>query len=216
MSSDGDKIVTKMCQGLASWFTWSQVLELSKAFNETALYLPIYQMAIAQKWEIHPQFPLPKGTKRKGPPQTLDFLMVNKEKSATVGIELKFIKSEKNYDQDVPYDLGKLAKVSNFNSVQVREETIDNQNYSGYFIFVARGYSIFNNIKRRYNNDKFRDLFDQTKNVWGDKNNDPRRSADNPSGILEKAIGGNNRRFAVMALKQQGWWENHYRVSRKK
>jgi hypothetical protein len=208
-----DKLVRQICDGAISWLRFSQTVGLSGALTETATYMPIFQIAASKDWFVYPQFPLPRMTIRRGAPQTLDFLVRDKEdQSCVAGIEFKLIKTLTKYNQDIPYDLGKLAKTGE-GPIYWGEDEIAGQNYKGYFLICARGYSVFNYFKKKYDNEKYRKLFEQMKKVWGAKENSD-YSIDHELGWVRKGLGSTASRFSMLALKQQDFWMEYYRSKR--
>ena len=107
-------------------------------FNELGLYIPIFQMALAQGWAIQPQYQLPKVQPRPGPFETVDFMFRKDIESEPcfLGMEVKFIKELSSYNQSFIKDIKKLEKIRKSSIIKWNNRDVSIYDYCSVFLFA--------------------------------------------------------------------------------
>lgn len=113
--ADESWLLERISDGLVGWVAFQQAARRTKHFLEHYLYPPILEMAHGRGWVVTPQFPLPRRRRRKGAPETFDFLLFReangKDENGLAAVEIKFIRNiERNYG--IADDVRKLIKVN--------------------------------------------------------------------------------------------------------
>lgn len=89
------RLVHQLTSGMAGWLTFEQMRAGVDNLREGSLEKPIEEIAQGRRFEVKGQFPLPRSPAQLGAPQSIDFLMVDREDQTVVALELKYKRAGK-------------------------------------------------------------------------------------------------------------------------
>ena len=109
----------RMVDGLAGWATYQQAAGAKQLYNEHFFYHPVHDIASGRHWEVRGQAKIIDLVRRRGPPNTIDFVLFRRinnqwSRPGIVFIEVKYLRGD-NPTQDIAElrkDINKLRLVS--------------------------------------------------------------------------------------------------------
>jgi molecular chaperone DnaK (HSP70) len=110
----------RLAGGLVSWLTYQQVSLRSKMYSERYVYTPIFELAVARKWQVEHEF------QHNG--QRIDFVFKNAE-GKLIALEIKYIR--KNAKKELILD--DMKKLEDLNKKKF---------FARYIMLVAKRESI--------------------------------------------------------------------------
>jgi len=107
-----NNFIHQITSGMAGWLTFEQMQNGVDNLREAELKKPIEQIARGRGFEVKGEFPLPKPPGKAGGPESIDFIMVHREKKLVVALELKYKKAGRRMAGSISSDAARLHSLT--------------------------------------------------------------------------------------------------------
>lgn len=209
-----DLLIKQIARAISGWVTFQQSANRSPVYGEVMTYLPIFEVAAGQKWDIVPQFQLRSRELRQNP-KTVDFFFSSKTgKEVRIAIlEIKFIKPRAAFTQSLTADVIKMNSITQ--EMILFCTGLSPNVVEKYLMVIGPNDNIMKAFRRPSENQILRD---QATSIWGSAI-DPRPERkipgsdvpclgdiNTPEGFLRVGDATFSSSFKVMSLKSQNNW----------
>jgi hypothetical protein len=223
----GQALIKQIARAISGWLTFQQSAKRHRTYNEYLIYLPIFEVADGQKWDVYPQFAINPAVRRRGAPETVDFVFCLRSEQGVlqraVILEVKLIKPRKRYTQLFSKDALKMTRLNENIIAEVLGLTLKQTYKKGdiqRWLLIASQEN--QAIERFSRGDENADLEQQANDIW-DASIMPTRPIfpngvpwladtnlplDAQVGLLRVGDASFSSRFKVLALREQAVWKS--------